>query len=161
MDNRYTADSNGPFVVYAYDSRTENNLVHFHIATVGFKLFKANMKVAKAGLCRVGPKKFSITFCSYLEANYFVEEGVGRVDRFWRASIPDIGLYNTGIVYDVPASIPINALAEGNSSYSGKEKIHKLERIERAIHHTDKKGRLTKQILPSDKIKIYCIGELP
>ena len=152
-NNRYFEASKGPYLVYITDKDQNNNLGNYHIISIGAKLFDAGYQAE--ALQREGHKCFSVAFSSHSIANEFVKKGVSRVDPNWRAFIPDVGLYNIGIILDVSPELHIDKLAQGSSCSEG-EAIHKFVRSTREIQ-TDQGPRN----INLEKVKIYCKGVLP
>ena len=126
-NNRYFEASKGPYLVYINDKDQNNNLGNYHIISIGEKLFDAGYQADK----EKDINAFQ-SFSSHSIANEFVEKGVSRVDPNWRAFIPDVGLYNIGIILDVPPELHIDKLAQSSSCSEG-ETIHKFVRITREI----------------------------
>ena len=102
-DNRYSSISKGPFIVCIIDSDPENNLGNYHIVEIGIKFFDAGFKVISVKKDNI--KRVSVIFDSFLDANDFVANGMSLISTQWLAYIPDDGLYNIGLVYDIPADI--------------------------------------------------------
>ena len=69
-------------------------------------------------------------FDSFLIANEFVTNSIRIISTNWLAYIPDDGLYNIGLVYDIPAEISLEKLTWGfslpaNSHFDRIERIFK------------------------------------
>lgn len=153
-NNRYSEDSMGPFIVYLFDSRPDFNLGNIHITSVGLKLFKSGIIVSH--LARAGTKKFSLTFENFETANAFVESGVSQADPFWKAFIPNTGLYITGIIFGVGSEATAEDILAGLDSVS-KEFIDRVERVYTITRPKEGQPIIT----PSEKIKIYSKDKLP
>ena len=151
--NKYPMDFEGPFLVYILDSNPDKNIGNLHIISIGSRIFEAGFRVSS--LQREGSKKYSLAFNSASEANSFVAKGITELDPLWLAYIPDVSLFNVGVLLDIPPEIPIEVLTKGIVCPQG-ESFQKLVRLNR--ESSSDEGRFNVNL---SKIKIFSTGPLP
>ena len=128
--HRYDNNDQGPFVVQIMDSREGFITGNLHIVSIGVKLFYAGFKVT--AFRKSGSMRVSLSFCSFQEANNFIDNGINSIDINWRAYIPDDGYYKIGIITGVLPEISEDTIVRGFIC-TDNEIIDKVERISKFV----------------------------
>ncbi|KAJ8673201.1 hypothetical protein QAD02_004463 [Eretmocerus hayati] len=152
--NRFDKDSTGPFIVHIFDAREDENLGNYHLTEVGQRFF--NAKISIIDLQPVGPVKYAVKLCNYTEANEFIEnDSIMKLDKEWRAFIPDSSIFQVGLIYRVHPSITNDEILAGLDDEALKL-VKKVERLTKAIRTSE-----GTTVALTEKIKIYAKNTLP
>lgn len=67
------------------------------------------------------PERFLLIFKTASDANEFLNDNeISRADKNWFAYIPDLALYQVGVVYNVPEELEINEVLQELDALSAK-----------------------------------------
>ncbi|KAJ8674633.1 hypothetical protein QAD02_010419 [Eretmocerus hayati] len=109
--NRFSEDAEGSFVVPLFDARDKRNLGRYYIMEFGVALFRANVDLVD--LNHAGPNKYAVKFSNYKQANDFVETGINRANKDWRAFIIDSSLYEVGSIFNISDILTVDEILKG------------------------------------------------